>query len=74
MTPRKVGGYATRQAINQAMNANLEIGESLNRLVTENPPPHRAAVLLARASTALIRNSAALNELTRIVSTEPSPP
>ena len=73
MTPRKMGGYVTRQALTDAINANTEIGESLNRLVTENPTPHRAAVLVAKASTALNRNYSALIELNRIVNSKTNP-
>ena len=68
MTPPKIHGYCYRLAVNRAQNANRTICESLRRLVEETPGPQRAALLVARAGTALAENMDALQEISEILS------
>jgi predicted Zn-dependent protease len=64
---RKVGGYAMRQEICRAVNANQAAREALRRLIDDNPGPQTMAILVARAANALGENLAAIREIERIM-------
>ena len=63
MTKKKVGGYAWRQEIVRARNANRAARNSLRRIAEETPGPRTLAMLLLKAANALGENLDALQEL-----------
>ena len=67
MTARKLHGYAWRQEINRAMNANKAARCALRRIVEEQPGPQTMAMLIARAANALGDNLESLMALENIV-------
>jgi predicted Zn-dependent protease len=70
MTKRKVGGYAFRQELVRARNANTAARRAIGRLVREDPSSHTRAILLARAAMALAEIGEAVNEIERIAISE----
>lgn len=71
MTKRSVGGYAMRQEITRARNANRAARESLRRLMDDQPGVQLQAVLIARAAGALAENLDAIGEIERIMNETP---
>jgi hypothetical protein len=66
MTKRKAGGYAWRQELTRAVNANKAAREALRRIVDERPGPQTLALLIAKAATALAENLEALREIEQV--------
>ena len=66
MTKKKMGGYAWRQEIVRARNANRAARSALRRIAEETPGPRTLAMLLLKAANALGENLDALQELETI--------
>lgn len=66
MTAKKVGGYAFRQQIVDARNANRAARAALRRIIDETPGPQTLAMLIAKAANSLGENLEAINEIERI--------
>ena len=66
MTKKIVGGYAWRQEIVRARNANRAARSALKRIAEETPGPRTLAMLLLKAANALGENLDALSELEAI--------
>lgn len=66
MTKRKAGGYAWRQELQRAANANKAARQALRRMLEDDPSRQALALLIARAANALAENLEALRELERI--------
>ena len=70
MTKKKVSGYAMRNEVTRAINANRHAQMSLRRILNESPGPQTQTMLLAKAASALGENLDALVEIRGIISTE----
>jgi hypothetical protein len=66
MTAKKIGGYAFRQEIVRAVNANRLARKHLRQVVDDKPGPQTMAVLVAKIANALSENLDAIQEIERI--------
>lgn len=66
MPKKKIGGYAWRQEIIRAVNANKAARKALGQIIEEKPGPQTLAMLIAKASAALGENLDAIREIEQI--------
>ena len=66
MTKRKLNGYAFRQEVTRARNANRAARQALRRIIEETPSPSLLALLVAKISAALGDNLDAIQEIESI--------
>ncbi len=67
MTKRTINGYAMRQEITRALNANKAARLSLQRIIEDQPGPQNLAIQLAKAAQALSENLEAIREIEQII-------
>jgi hypothetical protein len=66
MSKKQPGGYAFRQEVVRAVNANRTARDALRRLLEERPGPQATAMLIAKVAQALSEILDALREIEQI--------